>query len=438
MRWASTAYILLLGRWQDLGVSFLVESPADAARRAGLRRMRIVATSFLVVAAVIWIATLRLDQSGVWGYVNFAAKAAMVGALADWFAVAALFKHPLGLPIPHTALVKKRKAELGRSLEEFVTENFMTEEIARERLLAADVPKRLGTWLATEPNRKRTMAEVVRVGKVGLARVKDEDVKALLDDFLLPRLAREPIAPIAGTLLDGIVEDGVHHGLVDLTLEHLQAWLLENPDSFATVMGERAPWWSPPWVDGKVISWTYKQVVDWLDDIRANTRHPARVAFDDLLRQLSADLQQDPVVMDRAEALKTRLLENPQVSVTLVSLWGSFKTTLLTAMDDEQSYFHVRGNELLENLSERFISDEEVRTRIDGHLGDLVGFFVNTYGGELAQVISYTVDSWDAEVASKRIELFVGRDLQFIRINGTIIGALAGVIIHAISHAVGN
>ena len=419
-------------------MSFLAETPADEERRRGLRRMRIVATSLLVVAAVVWIATIRLDQTGIWGYVNFSAKAAMVGALADWFAVSALFKHPLGIPVPHTALVKKRKAELGRSLEEFVTENFMTEEIARDRLLAADVPKRLGVWLAASGHRERALTEVVRVGRVGLARIKDEDVASLLDDFLLPRLSREPVAPIAGSLLEGIIDDGVHNGLVDLTLEHLEEWLRENPGAFASVVGERAPWWSPPWVDGKVITWTYNQVLTWLEDIRTTARHPARLAFDDLLRQLSADLQHDPEVMERAEALKTRLLANPQVSVSLVSLWGSFKTTLLTAMDDRSSYFWVRGDELLEHLAGRLQQDDEVRTRIDGHLGDLVGFFVNTYGGELAQVISYTVDSWDAEVASRRIELFVGRDLQFIRINGTIIGALAGLVIHAVSHAVGH
>ena len=419
-------------------MSFLAETPADEARRRGLRQMRIVATSLLVVSAVVWLATIRLDQGGVWGYVNFAAKAAMVGALADWFAVTALFKHPLGVPVPHTALVKRRKAELGRSLEEFVTQNFMTEAIARERLLAADVPKRLGAWLSQASHRERALTEVVRVARVGLARIKDEDVAALLDDFLLPRLAREPVAPIAGSLLEGIVDDGVHTGLVDLTLEHLQEWLRENPDSFKAVVGERAPWWSPPWVDGKVISWSYNQVLAWLEDIRTTPRHPARVAFDNLLRQLAADLQNDPEVMERAETLKARLLSNPQVSVSLVSLWGSFKTTLLTAMDDRSSDFWVRGEELLVHLSGRLIADDEVRTRIDGHLGDLVGFFVNTYGGELAQVISYTVDSWDADVASKRIELFVGRDLQFIRINGTIIGALAGVLIHAISQVVGH
>ena len=198
-------------------MSFLVETPADIERRRGLRQMRVIATTLLVVAALIWIATLRLDQSGIWGYVNFAAKAAMVGALADWFAVVALFKHPLGIPVPHTALVKKRKAELGKSLEEFVTDNFMTEDIARDRLQAADVPRRLGVWLANPAHRIRTMHEAVRIGKRGLERIKDEDVKSLLDDFLLPRLSREPISPIAGTLLEGIVDDGVHHGLVDLT-----------------------------------------------------------------------------------------------------------------------------------------------------------------------------------------------------------------------------
>jgi len=419
-------------------VSFLVETPADVERRRGLRRMRAIATALLIVAAVIWVATLRLDQSGVWGYVNFAAKAAMVGALADWFAVVALFKHPLGVPVPHTALVKKRKTELGKSLEEFVTDNFMTEDIARDRLQAADVPKRLGVWLSAPEHRTRTLDEVVRVSKRGLERIKDEDVKSLLDDLLLPRLAKEPIAPIAGTLLEGVIDDGVHHGLVDLTLEHLHEWLRDNPSAFAEVMGERAPWWSPPWLDDRVIRWTYNQVVDWLGDMRGIPGHPARVALDNLLRQLSSDLQNDPEVMERAEMLKARLLANPQVSVSLVALWDSFRSTLLGAMDDRTSYFHTRGDELLEHLSQRLQFDEVVRSRIGGHLGDLVGFFVNTYGGELAQVISYTVDQWDAEVASRRIELFVGRDLQFIRINGTIIGALAGVALHALSKLIGS
>ena len=203
-------------------MSLLAPSPEDAARRSGLRRMRLVAVSLLGLAAVVFVATLNLDQDGVWGYVNTAAEAAMVGALADWFAVTALFRHPLGLPIPHTAIIPKRKNEIGRNLQEFVTENFLTEEIARERLAVARVGQRVGEWLGVPAHRRRVMTEVVRVARAGLGRLSDDEVRALVEDFLVPRLVQEPVAPIAGTLLEGVVDEQTHHGLVDLGLEQLR------------------------------------------------------------------------------------------------------------------------------------------------------------------------------------------------------------------------
>ena len=418
-------------------MSLMAPSPADAARRAGLRRMRLVAVSLLGLAAVVFLATLGLDQSGVWGYVNTAAEAAMVGALADWFAVTALFKHPLGLPVPHTAIIPKRKNEIGRNLQEFVTENFLTDEIARERLATARVGQRVGEWLSAPRHRRRVMTEVVRVARAGLGRLSDDEVRALVQDFLVPRLVQEPVAPIAGTLLDGIVEEATHHGLVDLGLEQLRDWLADNPGTYAAVLGERAPWWSPPWVDDKVIGWTYSQVLAWLDDIRQDPQHPARKALDDLLRRLAADLQEDPAVMARAEALKERLLTHPQVPETALGLWRSFRTSLTAAMDDESSYFHTRGDELLEHLGRHLVEDEVWRGRLEARLGEAVSFFVNTYGSELAEVISVTVDRWDGREAAERIELHVGRDLQFIRINGTIVGALAGVGIHTVAQVLG-
>ena len=192
---------------QDRRVSLMVPSPADAARRSGLRRMRLLAVSLLVLAAVVFVATLRLDHDGVWGYVNTAAEAAMVGALADWFAVTALFRHPLGLPIPHTAIIPKRKNEIGRNLQEFVTENFLTEEIARERLAAARVGERIGRWLGV-PAHRRTRAHRGRAGRAGPGSGGSPTTRcaALVEDFLVPRLVQEPIAPIAGALLEGVVE----------------------------------------------------------------------------------------------------------------------------------------------------------------------------------------------------------------------------------------
>ena len=418
---------------EDLGVSFLQETPADARRRAGLRRMRTVATGLFVLAAVGYVATLRLDHGGVWGFVNTAAEAAMVGALADWFAVTALFRHPLGIPVPHTALVKKRKDELGRSLQEFVSENFLTEEIARDRLASAHVAERLGRWLGQPRNRERVLAEVTRGGTLALERVADEDVHDFLAEMLLPRLSREPVSPILGSLLEGVVEGGNHTGLVDLGIDEMHRWLTDNPDLFAEVVGERSPWWSPDWLDDRVIGWTYQQALGWLTEMRADARHPARRALDDLLRRLAEDLQRDEQVMASAEALKERLLAHPQVPTSAVAVWRSLRTSLLGAMADRKSYFWSRGDELLTNLGRHLAEDEAWQARLELHLGEVVAFFVNTYGDELAEVISVTVERWDADEASARIELFVGRDLQFIRINGTVVGALAGLVIHSVS-----
>ncbi|WEV77651.1 DUF445 domain-containing protein [Janibacter cremeus] len=414
-------------------MNFFQETPADAQRRAGLRRMRFVATGLLVLAAIVYVLTLRLDHDGVWGFVNTAAEAGMVGALADWFAVTALFRHPLGIPVPHTALVKKRKDELGRSLQEFVSENFLTEEIARERLAAARVAERLGRWLGEPANRQRVLGEVAVGGTRGLERISDEDVHDFLAQLLLPRLSREPVSPILGALLEGVVADGNHRGLVDLGIDEVHRWLRDNPDLFAAVVGEKAPWWSPEWLDDRVIAWTYEQALSWLAEMRADNAHPARVALDDLLRRLADDLQHDPDVMASAESLKERLLAHPQVPTSAVAVWQSLRSSLLGAMADRDSYFWTRGDQLLVDLGGHLTSDRVWQERLETHLSEVVAFFVNTYGDELAGVISVTVARWDADEASERIELFVGRDLQFIRINGTVVGALAGVVIHSVS-----
>ena len=167
--------------------------------------------------------------------------------------------------------------------------------------------------------------------------------------------------------------------------------------------------------------------------MRSYARHPARLSLDDLLRRLAEDLQHDETVMASAEALKERLLGHPQVPTSAVAVWQSLRASLLGAMADEESYFWTRGDELLTHLGQHLAEDEVWQERLELHLGEIVAFFVNTYGDELAEVISVTVERWDADEASERIELFVGRDLQFIRINGTVVGALAGLVIHSVA-----
>ena len=409
----------------------LVLSPADQTRRRGLRRMRTLALSLLLLAAVVFLLTLHRD--GAWGFVNAAAEAAMVGALADWFAVTALFRHPMGVPVPHTAIIPNRKDALGQSLQEFVTDHFLTADVARDRVASADVARRLGRWLEDEGHSTRVVAEVATATGRALRVLHPDEVRSLVLGSMLPRLVEEPLSPVAGRLLEEIVRDGAHHGLVDIALVEAHSWLSANQRTVARVMAARAPWWSPQWLDDKVIDRVHHEALAWVADVRDNPRHPARGALDDLLSQLGRDLQDDPATMERFEAMKTNVLTHPQVGDTVIAVWESVRTALLSALADEDGPLRRRAGEALRSLGQRLQRDDELRARVDGHVTDAVGWVVETYGPEIATVISTTVNRWDGKEAAERIELHVGRDLQFIRINGTVVGGLVGLVIHAVT-----
>jgi uncharacterized membrane-anchored protein YjiN (DUF445 family) len=414
----------------DPAADHAADHAADVRRAHALRRMRAVALGLLLLAALVFV--LTHDRDGFWGFVNAGAEASMVGAIADWFAVTALFRHPLGLPIPHTALIPRRKDELGRGLEEFVGENFLSEEVVRERVLGARVSSRVGDWLVEPDNSRRVAEEAAEVIGVALSKVRDEHVRSLVEDALVPRFREEPISPLLGNLLAESMRDDLHHGLVDLALEELHGWLVDNPDTVTEVIGERAPWWAPPSINDRVTSRIHLELVRWVADIRDQPRHRARAALDSMLRQLAEDLQHDAGTMARTEALKERLLDRPQVIATATSLWEALRHALTDSLDDPEGAVRLRMRTELERFARRLVDEPALRERLDGLAADAVVFAVERYGSELTQVITHTIERWDGKEAAERIELHVGRDLQFIRINGTIVGGLVGVLIHTV------
>lgn len=411
----------------------MIDSPADAERRVQLRRMKSLATGLLVFAAIIYLATLGSHRQGTLGWVNAGAEAAMVGALADWFAVTALFRHPLGLPIPHTALIKERKNELGASLQQFVTDNFLTVEVLTDHVAQAELPRRAGEWLNLAANRQVLVGHLARGLEVLLGRVRDEEVTRLVDHTLLPRLRSVAMSPMAGELLADVVEQGSHQQLVDILAREAHDWLGRHPDTARQVIVERAPSWSPRWLDKTVVSFGYQQALEWTMAVRMQPNHPARQALDGFLERLAQDLQTDAPTMARAEALKERLLGSEAIAPALLDLWHGSRDSFITSLHDESSSLRLQADDLLTRLGGRLRDEPELRAQADERIGRAVGFLVDTYGPQLATVISATVDRWDADEAGERIELFVGRDLQFIRINGTVVGCLAGLTIHALS-----
>jgi uncharacterized membrane-anchored protein YjiN (DUF445 family) len=404
---------------------------ADVVRRRGLRQMRSVALSLLVLAAVIYVATLHRD--GGWGYVNAAAEAAMVGALADWFAVTALFRRPLGLPIPHTAIVPTRKDSLAESLEQFVTENFLSEAVVAEKMRTAEVSRRAGEWLASGNHAERIVAEGSRTIGAALPRLGDDDVTAFLQGSLLPRFVREPLSPIAGHFVQSVVDDGAHHALFDLLIVEAHDWLRANRATLDDVIGPQAPRWTPQWVDRIVIDRIHKEALAWLADVRDNPSHAARQAVDRLLRQLADDLQNDPAMMERFETFKSRMLTHPDMGASLTAVWDAVRTALIDSIADPDSTLRVRATTALQDLGKRLQTDDGLRTKVDARAAEAVGYVIRTYGNEIVSVISDTIERWDGREAAARIELHVGRDLQFIRINGTVVGALVGLLIHTVS-----
>ncbi len=423
---------------QPLTLGLASDPALDVERRRGLRQMRAVALGLLLFAAVVFLATLRVADHPFWGFVHAGAEASMVGAVADWFAVTAIFRHPLGLPIPHTGLIPRRKDMLARSLQDFMGENFLREDIIRERVLSAQVSDRLARWMLDPVNTRRVVDEASHITTMGLERMRDEAVAEVVEEAVLPRLREEPISPIAGSLLGEIVADKAHYGLVDLALGEAHRWLVANPETFARILAERAPWWAPQRLNEVVITRVHVEALRWVEEIRDQPDHHARLALDDLLTDLSKDLLTDEATMARAERLKVRILDHPQLLETVVALWRAFRSALVSALADPEGPLRLRVQTELARFAGRVVAEPELRGRLDGYVADVAAFLVGRYGTELTAVISQTIDRWDGRETASRVELFVGRDLQFIRINGTIVGGLVGLVIHAVVVLVGT
>jgi uncharacterized membrane-anchored protein YjiN (DUF445 family) len=412
--------------------------PSEEGKRRELRRMKAGATLLLVAFAVMYAIATRWQQHGAPGWVGYwatATEAGMVGALADWFAVTALFRRPLGLPIPHTAIIPTRKDALGRSLQAFVADNFLSGDVVRDRVSRAGIPLRVGTWLSTRRSADRVVGEAATAMRAVVEVLHDDDVQEVLEHSLVRRLLEPPWGPPAGQLLDRIVQDGTHHKLVDLAIDETHRWLLDNDEIVLRVVRDQAPTWTPAFVDTAIALRVYTELVRFVGEVRVDPDHRSRQAVDAFLTKFADDLQHNPDTIAAAEQAKQRVLEHPEFRKALIALWSSVKTVLLAAADDPDSELRQRASLGLMSLGERIVADEGLRTKLDGWIGDALTHVVTTYRDEVATVISDTVGRWDADETSRRIEIQVGRDLQYIRINGTLVGALAGLAIHAITVA---
>ncbi|NDZ78535.1 DUF445 domain-containing protein [Streptomyces sp. SID10853] len=415
-------------------------SAADEEKRRGVRRMKTTATGLLLLVALIFVLATWASHTGAgsWaGYVAAAAEAGMVGALADWFAVTALFRRPLGLPIPHTAIIPNKKDQLGESLGSFVGENFLSESVVRARLRAVGIGGRLGTWLAEPEHADRVTAELSTALRGALTVLRDSDVQAVVGEAITRRAEAAEVAPGIGKMLEKVVADGGHRRVVDLVCVRAHDWLTVHSDSVMDAVQGGAPGWTPRFVDKRIGDRVYKELLRFITEMRDMPEHPARGALDRFLADFASDLQSDTDTRARVERLKSELVGRSEVQDVIASAWSSVRTMIISAAEDEQSELRLRARASLLSLGARLATDTRLQQKLEGWLEDAAVYVVTTYRGEITSLISDTVAGWDGEQTSRKIEAHIGRDLQFIRINGTVVGALAGLAIYAVSHALG-
>ena len=403
--------------------------------------MKLVALSFLVGATVIfllctWAQSRVAGPAGPapWiGYVRAAAEAGMVGALADWFAVTALFKHPLGVPIPHTAIIKRKKDQLGEGLGTFVRENFMSPEVIATKLHDAQVAGRLGKWLSDRPHAERVAAEASTVLRVGVEMLRDEDVQHVLDRMIVKRIAEPKWGPPIGRVLSTLLQEGRQEALIQLLCDRAFQWSLNSGEVIERVIERDSPTWSPRWVDHLVGERIHRELMDFTDKVRRNPDHELRRSATRFLFEFADDLQNDEATIQRAENVKEQIMGRDEVTRAAESAWAAAKRIILESVDDPSSALRTRIADSVMRIGESLRDDVELRDKVDSWIIRGAKHLVAEYGTEITAIITETIERWDADEASRRIELHVGRDLQFIRINGTVVGSLAGLIIYSVA-----
>ncbi|GAB5078734.1 DUF445 domain-containing protein [Arthrobacter sp. AD-310] len=409
----------------------------DADKAAALRKMKLVALGLLIAMAVIFVFAFALQKEYPWlQYVRAAAEGGMVGALADWFAVTALFKYPMGIKIPHTAIIPRRKDQIGASLGEFVETNFLSEQVVQEKLASVNIARRAGQWLATPHGADRVAKEGAALIRGAFKVLNDDDVQAVIEAMVRKHLLAPPWGPPVGKMAERIFHDGHHHKLVDLLVDRAADWVDDNHETVSRLVSDRSPTWVPQFLDGLVGDKVYVEMLKFVRAVQADPNHQVRQSIDKYLNDLAQDLQHDPAMIARAEDFKAQVLGDPEVRELASRTWGTVKNALLGAVDDPNSELTIKFKAAVRDFGSRLVNDPELAGKVNAWIGDAAGYLVRTYRSDIAGVITDTVARWDAEETSQKIELQVGKDLQFIRINGTVVGSLAGLAIFTVAHLI--
>ncbi len=403
----------------------------EQEKLARLRRMKRLPLLLLALMLILFLFTLHRPENWA-AWLSAFAEAGMVGALADWFAVVALFRHPLGLPIPHTAIIPKRKDEIGTSMADFVAEHFLHPKVVRAKLQSVNLAKNTAIWLNTPRGHDRVSELGVSLLRWTLGAMHEERVRHFISRLGSRQLSEIDVARWLGRTLDWLLEDGRHQQVLSQSLRYAIIALHDHRDAIRGNVQKESPWWLPGFVDDRIVVQMLDRIETLLLEMSLDPDHPMRGDFNDWMMRWAHDLQHSPRWRRWGEQLKRELLDNDDLQEYLFRLWNDLASGLETDLEDPESMVRQQLSQLLRGVAEEMEQDEEMQSWVNGWLVESAVSVVDKNRHAIASLISDTVKSWNAADTSYRVELAIGHDLQFIRINGTLVGGLVGLVIHAV------
>lgn len=412
--------------------------PIRPERQRQLRVMKRRATGLLVAMTLVYLAlALGTEGGAALEYAEAGAAAAMVGGLADWFAVTALFRHPLGLPIPHTAVIAERKDQFGETLGDFVQENFLSPGVLSERIRTARAVPRAVTWLADEAHARAVAGHAAAAVVALVDSLRDADVEELLEAEARRAVTAVPLHSWSARVVKLLAARGRHQDALDLAVRTMERLLAENRAMLQRRFAEQAPWWRPARVDAHVFDRLADLAADMLREVRIDPDHELRRQFDQWVAALALRLESSPEMASRLEQLKTDFLAHPELARWAAGWWQDLKAALRDQAVDEDSELRRRLASAIAGGARRVRDDPEVVARLEQTAESAAYSLAERFRDEAAQLVSGTIARWDPQETSSKLELLLGRDLQFIRINGTVVGGMAGLVIHAVADVLG-
>ena len=402
----------------------------------GAQGMKVVATGLIIVMAAVFAVARAFEPRYPWlGYVKAFAEAAMVGGLADWFAVTALFRHPLGLPIPHTAIIPRNKDRIGEALARFLQENFLIPSVVARRMRNIDVAGTVGRFLQTpsKEQQSRIRSGASRLIADMFESLDDERLGGIVKGAISSRLRRTEVAPLLGHALASAINDDRHVPMLEAAIRWMARALDANEPLIRDMVHKKANWvLKLAGLDAKLAD----AIIDGLRKLTAemstDPAHPVRVKIEQALAQLANDLQTRPETRERVEAMKEQLLDNKSVSLWLDALWQKGREAIIRAARNPDAVLAGKLGEILKAMGGTLETDPRIRKALNQFARRAVVGTAASYGGSIVRLVSDTVRGWDAQTVTDRLEAAVGRDLQYIRINGTMVGGLVGLILHVI------